>query len=419
MKKITVLVFLFATTLGISQVLPIDYSDPADVMNCFDCGFTLTTDAGNDVGQISGGGLLYDTAQLNLAENLDLSDDANNTITFRIKPIAEYGTRTHLLKFEGGTGPNTELSFTTTGTDWQVVSLDFPAGLGNYDLMVFFPDFNNNEVGTYLVDDFAGGTNIAPIPELEIPSPTPTTPNSEVLSIFGDTGGFTNVWTNDYTFGETTVVDTDPSAVVNNTFKMDFSIAGYGQGTNPGAVTDLSAYSNFHFDYYTTNATQIRMILIEEDGAVFEYFYELPTEEAFVFNQWQSVDIPLSFFTDQGFSLDKFFQFKIGTESDLNTGIAYFDNLYFSLNPGTSLSVDRFSANTFSVFPNPTTSDWNIQSTKTVNTVYVFDVLGKTVFTQKIDALQFTIPTDNMPSGLYFAKIYSDEGNQTLKLIKD
>ena len=117
MKKITVLVFLFATTLGISQVLPIDYSDPADVMNCFDCGFMLTTDAGNDVGQIAGGGLLYDTAQLNLAENLDLSDDANNTITFRIKPIAEYGTRTHLLKFEGGTGPNTELSFTTTGVE--------------------------------------------------------------------------------------------------------------------------------------------------------------------------------------------------------------------------------------------------------------------------------------------------------------
>ena len=179
---------------------------------------------------------------------------------------------------------------------------------------------------------------------------------------------------------------------------MDFSIAGYGQGTNPGAVTDLSAYSNFHFDYYTTNATQIRMILIEEDGAVFEYFYELPTEEAFVFNQWQSVDIPLSFFTDQGFSLDKFFQFKIGTESDLNTGIAYFDNLYFSVNPGTTLSTQRFATNTFNVFPNPTRSDWTIQSKKSVNTVQLFDVLGKSVVTQKIDALQFTIPTNNLPS---------------------
>ena len=419
MKKITFIVLLLTSSFGLAQTFPIDFSDPLDAMNCFDCAFTLTTDASNDVGSIAGGGLLYDTAQLNLAENLDLSDDANNTITFKIKPIADYGTRTHLLKFEAGTGPNVELSFTTTGTDWQDIVLDFGSGLGNYSLLVFFPDFNNTEVGTYLVDDFAGGTNIAPIPELTVPSPTPSTPDAEVLSIYGDTGGFTNIWSSDYSFGTTTIVDTDPSAVINNTLKMDFSVAGYGEGTVPGTVTDVSGYDYFHFDYWTSNATQIRMILIEEDGAVFEYFYELPTEEAFVFDTWKSVDIPLTFFTAQGFSADKFFQYKLGTLSDLDTGIVYFDNLYFTVNPGTILSVTEFDATNFSVYPNPSNNNWTIKATRTVNKINVFDVLGKQVLSVYPNSSKTTIDASGLNTGMYFAKIDTDYGIKTVKLIKE
>ena len=419
MKKITYLAILLFPFIGISQVFPIDFSDPLDDMFGDNCTFVLTTDAGNDVGSITGGGIFYDNAQLSLAENLDLSDDNNNTITFRIKPMADYGTRTHLLKFEGGTGPNVELQFTTTGTNWNDISLDYGSGLGNYDLMVVFTDFETSQTGTYLIDDFVGGTNVPPIPELEISSPTPTTPNSEVLSVYGDTGGFTNLWISDYTFGETTIVDTDPSEAVNNTLKMDFSIAGYGEGTNPGVVTDVSAYGYFHFDYYTENATQIRMILIEEDGAVFEYFYELPTEEAFVFNSWQSVDIPLTFFTNQGFSTDKFFQFKIGTLSDLDVGIAYFDNLYFTLNPGTSLSVQEFESNSFKIYPNPTTTSWNIKASQIVNTIEVFDVLGKLVYKKQINSDNFSIDTSNFKVGLYFARLSSINSSETVKLIKE
>jgi len=164
MKKIILLTTILVTSLGYSQVFPIDFSDPLDIMIEDNCTFALTTDAGNDVGSITGGGTDYDNAQFTLTDNLDLSDDANNTITFRIKPMVEYGTRSHLLKFENGTGPNTELPFTTTGTDWINISLDFPSGLGDYGLLVLFTDFESAAIGTYLVDDFAGGTNVTPPP---------------------------------------------------------------------------------------------------------------------------------------------------------------------------------------------------------------------------------------------------------------
>ncbi|NJM80554.1 MAG: hypothetical protein HC854_14785 [Flavobacterium sp.] len=95
------------------------------------CSVTIIDNSGNMVAQVVGGGQLYDTAQLTLVQNLDLSNDANNTITFRIKPMAGTTSGNHLLKFEGGVGgPVTvELPFTTSGTAWQNISLNFGAVL--------------------------------------------------------------------------------------------------------------------------------------------------------------------------------------------------------------------------------------------------------------------------------------------------
>lgn len=270
-----------------AAIFPIDFETADDTFIGYDCGFVLTTDAGDNVGEISGGGALFDTAQLILAQNLDLSDDANNTITFRIKPIADYGTRTHLLKFEGGSGanPTTELQFTTTGTAWQNISLDYPAGLSTYDLVVFFPDFNNTDVGTYLVDDFAGGTNVVPIPDPE-PAPLPTAADNETYSIYNDTNGYTTNFPFAYDFG--TIggePDLDTSTNVNQALKFDFSFAGYGQGE--GGPDDVSGYDYVNFMYWAAPGVpgfQFRMI--SNNGAVMEYTYEIGTDELIVTGAW-------------------------------------------------------------------------------------------------------------------------------------
>ena len=415
MKTYVLMPILCLGFLGYSQTYPIDFSDPLDVMNCFDCTFSITTDNGNDVASITGGGLPFDTAQLNLAQNLNLSDDNNNTITFRVKPAADYGTRTHLLKFEGGTGPVTELQFTTSGTSWQNISLNFGPGLGNYNLMVLFTDFNNALVGTYLFDDFAGGTNVPPPPTPNGPPPTPTAPITDVLMIYGDTGNYTNIWVPEYEFGGNTIVDLDPTAVVNNAIKMNFSCCGWGQGRN--SVTDISAYNYVQFDYWTAAATQLRFILIENDGTVNEFFYELPAQQPFVVESWTHVQIPLSCFTNLGFSKDKFFQYKLGTVSDLFPGIIYFDNIYFTMN---LLSVDEYQLSQFKVFPNPSNSEWTIESDNlNISKIELYSVLGKQVQILTPNSNKVKIDASNLVNGLYFAKIFSDDKVNTVKLIKN
>ena len=126
MKKITLLLAILLVNLGFAQTLPFDFSDPIHAMTGADGAVvTVVQDNGNDVLQIVGNGGDWDNAQINFAENLDLSDDANNTISFRIKAVNGTGSGNHALKFENGTTGDTELTFSISGTEWTDISLDF------------------------------------------------------------------------------------------------------------------------------------------------------------------------------------------------------------------------------------------------------------------------------------------------------
>ncbi len=167
MKKITLLLALLLVNLGFAQTLPFDFSDPIHTMTGGDgAGVSIVQDNGNDVLQIIGNGGDWDNAQINFAQNLDLSDDANNTISFRIKAVNGTGSGNHALKFENGTTGNTELTFSISGTEWTDISLDFPAGLGSYGTMVLFTDFGPDGGGLediYLVDDISGAFHSTPV----------------------------------------------------------------------------------------------------------------------------------------------------------------------------------------------------------------------------------------------------------------
>lgn len=253
------------------------------------------------------------------------------------------------------------------------------------------------------------------------PSPTPSTPNSEVLSIYSDTGGFTNVWTPDYTFGSFMAKpDLDLTAGVNEAIKMNFAVAGYGEGTN--AVTDISAYEWLHFDYFAdSNSNEIRFIVIGNNGAVVEYNYELTTTGSngtLVQGSWQSINVPLSFFEGLGFNKTTFFQFKLGTTSDLVSDIVYFDNIYFSVNEPT-LKTGSFDKVSFSAYPNPAHNEWNITSTQTITSVRLFDVAGKQIKALQPDDLNAVIDASELSNGIYFANVLTESGSKTVKLVKN
>jgi len=197
MKKITLLCTLLIATLGFSQTLPFDFSTANHLMTGGDGAVvTIVQEDTNDVLQIVGALNPWDHARADFANPIDLSDNANNTITFQIKPVNGTGSGKHAVKFESGAGqPATELPFTTTGTDWQTVTINYGANLGSFASMILFVDFgaaNQGVKDTYLVDDISigadpaatctdgiqngdetgidcGGTSCAPCQEIKLP----------------------------------------------------------------------------------------------------------------------------------------------------------------------------------------------------------------------------------------------------------
>ncbi|WP_299124901.1 T9SS type A sorting domain-containing protein [uncultured Winogradskyella sp.] len=428
MKKTTLLILsLSLGLLGYSQSLPLDFEVAED--DNFG-GFNGTaasvvvdpTDGTNQVLEMVGAGVDFDGAAITLDTYIDLSDDNNNTITMEIwAPDAT--TRTHLLKLEGGSSGATELFFDTTVSGWQTVSVDFGAGLGNeYPVLVIFTDSGsgNTATGTYYIDDIDGpnGAAIAVDPVPPTVAPVPNVPDAEVYSIYNDTNGYTTNFPVAYAFGTSQgEVDLDPAAGVNNALKMNFTVAGWGQGE--GGPDDLTAYDFVSFDYWASSGTPgFRFVLIDNDGAVEEFNYEVGTNEAVVNEAWTSVEIPMTYFTGLGFSQANLFQWKVDPfmQSVAQGGIVYFDNIIFTAN---SLSTNEFETSKFEVFPNPTTNAWNLKSNNDITSVEVHDILGKRVLALQPNLSEFTINASELNDGIYLAKITTANGTKTVKLVKN
>jgi hypothetical protein len=147
-------------------------------------------------------------------------------------------------------------------------------------------------------------------------APVPTTPSADVISIFSDT--YTNVAGTDFNpgWGQNTVVTQTP-IVGNNTLR--YANFNY-QGIQIGAAQNVSTYNFLHLDYYSSNATKLRVFLISP-GAETPYTLTVPT------SGWNSVNIPLSAFA--GVNLNNVIQFKFDDEGNNAGKDIFIDNIYF------------------------------------------------------------------------------------------
>lgn len=422
-------------------VLPIDFSDSFELFTEQGATTSLTTDpldVNNDVMQVSSGGGLYDNAQLELAKNVDLSDTGNNTITFRINPINGTGSDSHLLKFEsaGFGDASVEVAFVTSGTGWQNIVLDFDDDIGNnpgnYGTIVLFTDFNNTQQDTYLIDDLAGGTNIEP-PTPPAAASNPTTATVNVFNIYSDTGGYPVGF--DYAGGCFGALGSEPDLDTGSGTNLawEFNFGAQGFGCTNSVTVDVSniggapiAYASFQ--YYTDNANDFYFDLISgPGGSTVESFYYIgtniaggaPTEDIpIVQGSWQHVVIDISEFTNQTFDPTELFQFKFDVFSVQGPATVYIDNVLLS-SVLPSLGINDIDILSIKAFPNPTKESWSIRSNSiNINNIEVYNVLGKNVMSLRPGSNEAVIDGSSLGSGLYFAKVSSELGISTLKLVK-
>lgn len=432
MKKYTLILVLILSSLINAQVaLPFDFEDgenPFTSNNSVGTVIEDPTDASNKVLQVEGQSGTWDNIIAYLELNVNLSDNNNNTITFRIKPINGTGSGNHLLKFEGeaDTGPNQELAFTTTGTDWQDISLDFPSSLGNYSDLVIFTDANSAATDVYLIDDIAGATNSSP-PVDEAPTvaaPSPPERNSwDVISLFSD------VYTD--------ITDTEWSATWDDSDISDLEIVGDNVkkvqfvnflGVILSDYYDLTNFTYLHIDVWTATATANKSFIHKfsnhaasagETSAIQFVTNNASTPVLPESNpgNWMSYDIPFSSFTAAAANgvIDREAIKEFIITSDL--GIVYLDNIYVYRD--ATASLDTHNLFNISLSPSPALNDLKISAQENIDNIIIYNLLGKKVFKTNINKKEEVIDVSNLNSGIYILKYTINKAVGTIKFIKE
>ena len=379
--------------------LPFDFSSDDQLMTGADGAVvTIVQDNGNDVLQVVGNGGQWDNAQINFQDNLDLSDDDNNTITFRIKAVNGTGSGNHALKFEQGTTGDTEVQFSITGTEWTDVSLDFGAGLGSYGRMVLFTDFGDVGGGlsdTYLFDDISGATHLTGTPDLpSLPfdfssdNQLMTGADGAVVSIVQDNGndvlqvvGNGGQWDNaQISFAESLDLSDDDNNTI--TFRIK-AVNGTGSGNHA-----------LKFEQGTTGDTEVQFSITG--------------------TEWTDVSL------DFGAGLGSYGKMVLFTDfGDVGGGLSdtyLFDDIAI----GATLSVNYNNITNVSIYPNPSSSNWNFKTANTVITsVDVYNIVGKRVVSQKNNSSSIAVSAQGLATGIYIARVTTTEGTQSMKLIKN
>ena len=386
------------------------------------------TDAANKVLQVVGGAGDWDNIISSLDLNVNLSDDDNNTITFRIKPMNGTGSGNHLLKFEGeaGGGPNTELAFNTTGTDWETISLNFPAGLGSYSKLVLFTDAASSATDTYLIDDIAGGTNAAPPTDPAAPTvaaPTPPARNSwDVVSLFSN--AYDNITIDAWSASWDTAEIEDLQIVGNDTKKITFEnfIGVEFQDSNR---IDATEFTHFHLDVFVTEATLDKSFNLKfsnwnggtAEANAIEFSANNASSPAIPNpnpGTWISLDMPFSSWTGIGnASRNDLAQFLITS----NLNIVYVDNIY--IYRAATAGVDTNNLLNVSLSPVPATNELRISAQDLIENVTIYNVLGKRVVNATINKKEDIIDVSSLKTGVYILKYTINNAVGTMKFIKE
>jgi hypothetical protein len=197
-------------------------------------------------------------------------------------------------------------------------------------------------------------------------------------------------WQNKYNGGQLSTVDIENSKTAEGdiqTVRVYNTIAMVGSGVTSG----------------TFDNSNITLLDPTTDNLNLDAEYKPTSASNYIVDQGDNTYYDIALFGDLDLS---------GNERIINTTIDLGAYEYNS-----TLSVDDISLdeNTVKLYPNPATDVVNIKTNQTIKNVRVFNVNGQKVLDI---ANQSQINISNLPTGMYFLNINTNQSNQTIKILK-
>lgn len=299
----------------------------------------------------------------------------------------------------------------TLTNQWEELTFDFSGRIGDpntigQDQIVIFPDFNlsgrtQDNICYFDNITFSSGT---PVVQPATPAPTPTLPQSQVVSLFSNAYSPLPGVNLNPNWGQATVVS---FIEVQGDTIMKYNGLNY-QGTELNQNLNLvsAGMQYVHVDYWNASSTELNFFLISP-GPNQKSVVLVPPAAS---QQWVSVDIPLSSF-EPTVNLTEVFQVMF-----TGNGTVYLDNIYFLTTPSDVKEIPNSSPLNYTLeqnFPNPfnptTNIRFNLPETEHV-VLKVVNLLGEEtaiLVNEVLSAGSYEVPFDaqNLTSGLYFYSI--------------
>ncbi len=250
----------------------------------------------------------------------------DNATQFRIK-LVDFGADGG---FGGGDDSEHEITFDNpTQNAWNSYSIPFSdfTGLQSREhLAQLILSAAPNGIADFYIDNVYYSSSAC-----IVAAPAPTCPAGDVISMFSNT--YTDVpvttWLTPWSQAPVTLTDLD---IAGNDLKLYQDVTFLGIETTGADLIDASGMQNFHIDFWSGNATQFRVKLVDfgpdggfggGDDSEHELTFNNPAQ-----NTWISYELPLSSFVGLN-STEHLAQYIL---SAMPNGEAdfYIDNMYFS-----------------------------------------------------------------------------------------
>ena len=247
----------------------------------------------------------------------------------------------------------------------------------------------------------------------------PTANETDVVSLFSGvyTDVTVNTWRTDWSNATLEDVQVDGNDVKKYTMLDFVGIEATGDNS-----IDASNMEHITFDAWTPNATTYRIKLVDfgadngyggGDDSEHEIAFEMPATET-----WTNHKIALDSFvnlTSKANISQLIFSALPTAEVTL-----YVDNVYFSKPESNNVKEEVFS--TFNVYPNPATSNLNLDidaATATISNYSLINLQGQVVLSNDVNntSINTSIDVSNVSNGVYFLKLDTDKGSYTHRVI--
>lgn len=402
------LMMLLMASVGYAQSIPVTFDNDVTVGGNWkaDSGLSSVSVIGDPTssehGQVgvitsSASGLAWQNAQLLLNTNyIDLT--TTKSITFDIYTTV---AQDFLFKLEQSLngGPNLEVPFSTAGTGWEQVSVDFGAVGANdqYKLLVWFPCYSTGFANApfdrvVYIDNVSGVVGEVAVPPSVITLPI----DFEIVPLTSDFNNFDG--------GVTTIISNPQGTGKVAQMVRNGGAAWAGSWIGLNANLDFSTEPIVSMKVYTEAPVGTTIALKVEGGAI----KEIPAVTTKT-GEWETMSWDFTGTSNDNFKL--VFLFDLGKVGDgTATSTFLFDDIVQSASVPTAVS--DLKVNTLKFYPNPV---FDVLRFQNVEEGSVFEIYGATGRLAKSGLVRGgSVSVADLNQGVYFVKV----NGVTAKVIK-